>query len=155
MTSNFRRVLSCMLPSRLWRWNRQECFETLAYKFQTPGNHPEETRGKWIASSSKLRFCLRCAKRVSRCSHLNVRVCETWPQCDHSLDDLCGIQDRWSFIHKNKTWCSVGGDCDDYRLLVVSPYGLVEIYGRCGGTYYLCLYCCALKMEANVPANRY
>jgi len=101
----------------------------------------------------ELRFCCRCSQRLARCHHLNVVVCEAWPQCVHLLDDFYEIQDRWSFTYKNKTWYSVGGDSFEYRLLIVSPCGLVEIYGRYGGTYYFSLYSCALKMEANVPAN--
>ena len=31
------------IPTHLWRWNRQECSETLAYKIQMPGNYAEES----------------------------------------------------------------------------------------------------------------
>jgi len=30
------------IPTCLWKWNRQ-CYETSAYKIQTPGNYPEDS----------------------------------------------------------------------------------------------------------------
>jgi hypothetical protein len=72
--------------SRLWRWNRQ-CSETLAFKLQTPVNHPEESiqhseQGESLKSRIVTISLFYFFKKKCRCLKLhNSKLCKSGSSC--------------------------------------------------------------------------